>query len=378
MPLATLEEIRLLSNLETRNDKLLQIVLFGQPELDENLRRPEIRQLRDRITHSFRLQPLTIPQTREYLTFRMRAAGYRGPEVFTAKVVKQIAKASSGLTRRINLVADKALLGAFSENTHAIQPRHIEAALRDSEFGYGDRWWARFPAGLSWTALTLAFSAAVGTVTYVMADTRAPSAPAAAQTPPSAAARAEASAAIQADAKVQTGDHVSGNPGQITAGVPRSAVTPAMDASGQERPRTAMQSPSARARGASIQTAGGAAADVGPGDLIGNRMHATARWLTSGKASGFSIQLFVAQDENHLRKYLKILIKIIESDDLYLYRSGGQNRELVTVLWGNFPDRKSAEQEMKKLPAWIRANRPYLRTLSGIRGQVEQLQKSSG
>ena len=58
MPLATLEEIRLLSNLETRNDKLLQIVLFGQPELDENLRRPDIRQLRDRIAHSFRLQPL--------------------------------------------------------------------------------------------------------------------------------------------------------------------------------------------------------------------------------------------------------------------------------------------------------------------------------
>src|SRR5215212_3211233 len=97
MPLATLEEIRLLSNLETRNDKLLQIVLFGQPELDENLRRPDIRQLRDRITHSFKLQPLTIEETREYLGFRMRAAGYRGPEVFSPRVVRQIAKASSGL-----------------------------------------------------------------------------------------------------------------------------------------------------------------------------------------------------------------------------------------------------------------------------------------
>jgi MSHA biogenesis protein MshM len=377
MPLATLEEIRLLSNLETRNDKLLQIVLFGQPELDENLRRPEIRQLRDRITHSFRLQPLTIRETREYLTFRMRAAGYRGPEVFSAKVIKQIAKASSGLTRRINLVADKALLGAFSENTHTIHPRHIDAALRDSEFGYSGRWWARFPARLSWTALTVAFSAAVGTVTYVMADSRTPPAPAAVQTPPSAAARAGASAAIQTDAKVQTGDHVSGNPGQITAGVPPSAVTPAMDANGQERPRTPTQSPSTHAHGPSIQTAG-STAEIGPGDLIGNRMHATARWLKSGKASGFSIQLFIAQDEHHLRKHLNMLTKIIESDQLYLYRSGGQHRELVTVLWGNFPDRQSAEQEMKKLPAWIRANRPYLRTRSGIRGQVEQLQKSSG
>jgi MSHA biogenesis protein MshM len=64
MPLATLEEIRLLSNLETRNDKLLQMVLFGQPELDEILRRPDIRQLRDRIAHSFRLDPLTDEEAR--------------------------------------------------------------------------------------------------------------------------------------------------------------------------------------------------------------------------------------------------------------------------------------------------------------------------
>src|SRR6185295_5082513 len=102
MPLATLEEIRLLSNLETRNDKLLQIVLFGQPELDEILKRPDIRQLRDRIAHSFRLQPLTDEEVREYLAFRMRAAGYKGPQIFSAAVVKHIARASSGLTRRIN------------------------------------------------------------------------------------------------------------------------------------------------------------------------------------------------------------------------------------------------------------------------------------
>ena len=69
MPLATLEEIRLLSNLETRNDKLLQIVLFGQPELDDNLRQPHVRPLRERITHSFRLEPLVQAEIREYLKY---------------------------------------------------------------------------------------------------------------------------------------------------------------------------------------------------------------------------------------------------------------------------------------------------------------------
>src|SRR5688572_22903340 len=134
MPLATLEEIRLLSNLETRNDKLMQIVLFGQPELDETLRRPHIRQLRERITHSFRLEPFKHGEVREYLMFRMRAAGYRGPDLFSNSVARRIARDSLGLTRRVNLIADKALLAAFSENTHTVRGKHVEAAVRDSEF----------------------------------------------------------------------------------------------------------------------------------------------------------------------------------------------------------------------------------------------------
>jgi len=85
MPEETLEQVRLLSNLETGRHKLLQIVLFGQPELDQALTRPSLRQLKDRITHSFRMRPLSEPEVARYLSFRMRAAGYRGPEVFTPK-----------------------------------------------------------------------------------------------------------------------------------------------------------------------------------------------------------------------------------------------------------------------------------------------------
>src|SRR5437762_3539963 len=82
MPPPTLEEIRLLSNLETGQGKLLQIVLFGQPELDAHLAVPEMRQLKDRITHSFALSPLPPRDIRDYLDFRLRAAGYRGPDLF--------------------------------------------------------------------------------------------------------------------------------------------------------------------------------------------------------------------------------------------------------------------------------------------------------
>ena len=138
MPISTLEEIRLLSNLETQHHKLLQIVLFGQPELDDNLRQQNIRQLRERITHSFNLLPLDEEDVRAYLTFRLQAAGYHGPDLFSRRVIAYMTRACAGLTRRLNLVADKALLAAFAEGTHNVSLDHVKAAVRDSEFSNVD------------------------------------------------------------------------------------------------------------------------------------------------------------------------------------------------------------------------------------------------
>lgn len=132
MPLDTLEEIRLLSNLETGTHKLLQMILFGQPELDQHLRQTQIRQLRERITHSFDLAPLAAPEIRDYLMFRLRAVGYRGPDIFSEAAIGLIARASAGLIRRANILADKALLAAFADNSHEIRKDHAQAAIRDS------------------------------------------------------------------------------------------------------------------------------------------------------------------------------------------------------------------------------------------------------
>ncbi|MEE9332332.1 MAG: AAA family ATPase, partial [Methylophilaceae bacterium] len=135
MPLATLEEIRLLSNLETNFDKLLQIVMFGQPELDENLNEVNIRQLRERITHSFNLPPLESKEIGDYIHFRLRAAGYFGPPLFTSAAIKKLSNTAQGLVRRVNILADKSLLAAFSENLYQVTPKHVQAAISDSEFG---------------------------------------------------------------------------------------------------------------------------------------------------------------------------------------------------------------------------------------------------
>src|SRR3954468_18009370 len=134
MPEETLEQIRLLSNLESNRHKLLQIVLFGQPELDDTLAKPSLRQLRDRVTNSFRMRPLSQPEVAKYLSFRMRAVGYRGPEVFSPRAIALVSRASGGLTRRINILADKALLAAFTENSHAVGERQVKIAIADSEF----------------------------------------------------------------------------------------------------------------------------------------------------------------------------------------------------------------------------------------------------
>jgi len=134
MPEDALDQVRLLSNLESNRHKLLQIVLFGQPELDLLLDQPSMRPLKDRVTHSFEMRPLARPEIGKYLSHRMRAAGYRGPDVFGPRAVALLARASQGLTRRINILADKALLAAFAENAHSIAGRHARAAVADSEF----------------------------------------------------------------------------------------------------------------------------------------------------------------------------------------------------------------------------------------------------
>ncbi len=145
MSLETLEEIRLFSNLETQVDKLMQIILFGQPELDNNLSTKNIRQLRERITHSFHLNPLTTNELSEYVRFRLGAAGCPCPQLLTRKAEWLLSKASGGLTRRINILVDKSLLAAFAENvldgkelnagtSPMITARHVWAAICDSDY----------------------------------------------------------------------------------------------------------------------------------------------------------------------------------------------------------------------------------------------------
>lgn len=134
MPLDTLEEIRLLTNIETTRDKLLQIVLFGQPELDRNIAQPAIRQLNERIIYSLYLPHFKQDDVYNYLNFRLQASGYNGSELFDQALAKLITKESKGLVRRVNNIADKMLLAAFSENRRHIKKSDFRYAIKECAF----------------------------------------------------------------------------------------------------------------------------------------------------------------------------------------------------------------------------------------------------
>lgn len=133
LPNETLEALRLVSNLETESRKLLHIVLLGQPELDERLSTREHRQLRQRITFSYRLQAMTLSELARYISHRLRIAGYQGAPIFSGRVVKLLHKASRGIPRLVNILCHKALLLCYGEGVHQVKAKHVRYAIADTE-----------------------------------------------------------------------------------------------------------------------------------------------------------------------------------------------------------------------------------------------------
>lgn len=359
MPLATLEEIRLLSNLETKSDKLLQIVLFGQPELDDNLRENQIRQLKERITHSFRLEPLTAAETREYLMFRLRAAGYRGPDLFTEAVIREITRISGGLTRRINLITDKALLAAFSENTHSIRHKHITAAVRDSEFAQQHRPPAARPR-LVQGAVLVGLGMAVGAALYAIWGGGGNSATV------EPIATNQGSAAASAQSAAATTSPTSDDD------LKKSIKTTTYDLT----TNTPATSPDAAPAGSTVPAQTAIASTAGNNTLLESRLAATTAWLADAKPRTYTIQLLGSSDDQQLNQRLKFLSNIVEINNLFVYRTVAKGAPSLTVVWGSFNSQREASEAMAKLPPLLKAYRPLLRTVQGIKAEVRD-QKTS-
>ncbi len=131
MPAESIEEVRRLSNLETGNHKLVQIVLFGQPELNTLLEAPHLRQVRDRVVYRLNLQNLSKEDAIAYLEHRLRVAGWRGGRMFSWSAQRCLLNDAKGRARRINLLADKALLAAYADQKRQVKLKHVQLAIRD-------------------------------------------------------------------------------------------------------------------------------------------------------------------------------------------------------------------------------------------------------
>ncbi|MFY9328016.1 MAG: AAA family ATPase [Georgfuchsia sp.] len=133
MPQLTLETLRLLSNLETEKRKLIQIVLFGQPELDKRLAKSAVRQLRQRIVFHYRMPPLKRRELDAYLSHRLSIAGYHGALMFSLMARRALYRGSGGTPRLVNILAHKSMLAAFGEGRPTVGFRQVFAAVRDTE-----------------------------------------------------------------------------------------------------------------------------------------------------------------------------------------------------------------------------------------------------
>lgn len=319
MPADTLEQIRLLSNLESERHKLIKIALFGQPELDALLDRPDMRQLKDRITQHFRLDPLAPDDVATYIDFRMRAAGYRGPAVFERAATARIARDSGGLTRRINVLADKSLLAAFARNAHAVTLADAQRAAADTQ----TRADLLPPRTAARNALLLGAIALLGAGYLLGRSDRVAEPPLA----DAVAARAEVVAAQR----------------------PAAAPAPAEPPASAEEPVT----PPAPIRA----------------DPLEALLAASRAWSTTAPGERWFVQLMSvpAGRADHVLDYVRRAGRALDAQQLRAYRTDTAGDTQLAVIYGDFADLRSAQQAVEAMPEWIRGTRPVVRQLRSLR-----------
>lgn len=316
MPLDTLEELRLLYNLQLGDHKMLQIVLFGQPELNYKLDQPNMRQLKDRIVHHFTMLPLSGALIESYLLFRMRTAGYRGPNVFSPAAVNMIGKASYGLMRRVNILADKSLLAAFVEDTHNIEVSHVQAAIRDSELEPQHTWRNRktmVAGGLTLFAVLLVTIGWLFSGTGKPADPVKPPAPTA---PPPIAGNTQAPPAPAPAADTASAQKKDNPPPQVAASSTAKGKSPPLP------------------------------------DLLQQRLAATQEMLGKRDKNSASIQLFHTEDTQPARmeRFLARAKTLGKLSEIYVLPARVNGKDGFRILYGSYPDMKAARDGMQQLP----------------------------
>ena len=354
----TLEEIRLLSNLESNQRKLLHIVLFGQPDLDKRLLQPEMRQLKERITHNYALEPLHRNEISAYLMFRMRTAGYRGADIFTENAIRLISQASEGLARRINILADKALLSAFSENKHQVDSKQVKTAIADAQFN------AMHPMPLSRNVKLMVGAAIVVIGFFFLFVFQGSPAP------------AQLIAEVEQDIpKTVTANNQPAEPApepkpkvSATAVVaPVASIPPALPVA----PTAAVPPPTiTAAENTVLPTATETRPALTTDDaFFATHFEATDEWLKRTPETYYFIQLMSADARNlpDVKAFISRLSSTLEPDKIRIYRSKLSGKDRIGVIYGEYPSEEAANADLRLLIPKNPESRPYIRSIKKLR-----------
>lgn len=356
MPPESLEEVRLLSNLETDQHKLVNIMLFGQPELDTLLADRRLRQVRDRVIHRFELLPLPSEEAAAYIDHRLRVAGWSGGRLFTPAAMALLLKASHGRARRINLLADKALLAAYAEGVKQIEKHHVKTACGELHADPA----IRPRIGFAWlpiltTSLALAVPMALIAV-WMLGGFHSKQPLPVAQNVTSGVVIAEASAAAPTPDK---------NAVKIAAAevVPVAPVVPVASIASTPAPAV-IDSPVVTPPAKTPEVVTPEKIDS---DWIKKLVKRTEESLSDKTLQGFTLQLASLPSMDSLRGYVRNASKYADISTIHAHNRVYYGKSKVAVYLGQYATEQEARDALHTLPEPLKVNQPFVRTWAGIR-----------
>lgn len=397
---AALDEIYRFASPENEPFKVMQVVMFGQPELDSLLNQPQLRHLKDQVTHAFTLKHLDLEETGDYLLFRMRTAGYRGPQVFSRKSLKLIYMASKGSIRRINILADKGLLAAYLANKHLVDSEQVGVALKESWFeppktGFLPRIY------LALFLLSLLLTAALWLMKWQAGNARpvseipttvlsarpvvpppAPDAkePAKVEQPMLSMPLAVVVSSVQAEVVESSPSAVKETP--VTVGkrggankVEKVHGDILIPASAKKKPAIAHDSDSNNKKDEEKVTSSPPSSGMSPSgeNALQSRLEKSLEWLRKQDDGHFTVQLAIASPDHAIAEMQRINVKSqIKPDQLAVYRTFVDGKPTVSIVSGIYPTMREAREAVASLPPLLLEYSPLIRSFKGIRTEISK------
>ncbi len=355
MPPESLEEVRLLSNLETGQHKLVNIMLFGQPELDELLSDRSLRQVRDRVVHRFSLVPLPTQEAVAYVDHRLRAAGWKGGPLFSPGAMALLIKASGGRARRINLLADKALLASYAQGLLTVQPPQVRDAVRELPGAFTE---SEAPAATSWlkwvaggaVVLALCMSA----LAFWLWDRQRAVDPTAAVAPAVPTAQVSGAKALPPAVTLSAAPLAIPAASTPTATIAQPAAPEASIA--MAAPPPALPAPAATAGSGQLTSA------IVVDPTLLPYLARMAAQLGQSDMTGYTIQIAALPRDANVAKYFSFLGHHIDSSIVFAQLTNYNGRDFVSVFVGKYRSASEANTALMALPQPLKTNKPMVRT----------------